>query len=124
MEEVGCPIALAWIAKRAEGWAARLTAAGCWCVFDANEREGVAAGFVEKDADGYCINLDRGTYLCRIWARRSRVCRGYDCNSDFLLQVAVRNKFANIAELVRLAAVAYIQKEIYIRVPPRGNSRN
>ena len=76
--------------------------------------------FVEKSADGYCVNLDRKTHLCSIWAERSRVCRGYDCNSDFLLQVAVRRKFKNIAELVKMAATAYIPKETYIQIPRNG----
>ncbi len=75
--------------------------------------------FVEKDADGFCIHLDRATHLCGIWDRRSRACRGYDCNSDFLLQVALRNRFGNIAELVKMAATAYIPREQYIRIPPR-----
>jgi len=30
----------------------------------------------------------------------------------------VRNEFKNIAELVKLAATAYIPQETYIRVPP------
>lgn len=73
---------------------------------------------MEKDADGYCKHLNRATCLCGIWERRSRTCRGYDCNSDFLLQVAVRNPFKNIAELVRMSTTAYIPKETYIRIPP------
>ena len=77
-----------------------------------------SGSFVEKNADGYCMNLDREICLCRIWEERPRVCRGYDCNSDFLLQVAVRNKFRNIAELARIAATAYIPKETYIQIPP------
>lgn len=56
--------------------------------------------------------------MCSIWESRSRTCRGYDCNSDFLLQVAVRNPFKNIAELARIAARAYIPKETYISIPP------
>lgn len=74
-------------------------------------------GTVEKSPDGYCVHLDREKHLCHIWDQRSRACRGYTCNGDFLLQVAVRNKFSNIAELVRLAAIAYIPKETYISVP-------
>ncbi len=73
---------------------------------------------MKKDADGYCTNLNRETYLCSVWEGRSRTCRGYDCNSDFLLQVAVRNPFKNIAELVKMAATAYIPKETYISIPP------
>jgi hypothetical protein len=83
-------------------------------------RPGVSTGFVGKSADGYCVNLDRETHFCRTWESRSRACRGYDCNSDFLLQVAVRNQFKNIAELVRFAGTAYIRKEDYIQVPTGG----
>lgn len=72
---------------------------------------------MEKDADGFCLNLDRATHRCRNWESRPHVCRSYDCNGDFLLQVAVRHSFGNIAELVRLAATAYIPKETYVRVP-------
>jgi Fe-S-cluster containining protein len=81
-------------------------------------RDGAPAkSFVSKDADGYCVNFDRDTNLCRVWEERSRTCRTYNCNGDFLLQVAVRNKFANIVELVKMAAIAYIPKEDYIQVP-------
>ncbi len=107
-----------WIAQKAARWAAGPTAAACWCVFDAAERAACGNGFVQKGADGLCVNLDRDTYLCRIWETRPSVCRAYDCNGDFLLQVAVRNPFRNIAELVKLATTAYIPKETYIRVPP------
>jgi len=72
---------------------------------------------IEKGADGYCMCLDRETYLCRIWAQRPSVCRGYDCNSDFLLQAALRYQFKNIVELARNAASAYIPKETYMLVP-------
>lgn len=84
---------------------------------DEDERTPSSGSFVAKDADGYCIHLNRENYLCSIWHRRSRTCRGYDCNHDFLLQVALRNPFDNIAELVKLAATAYIPIERHIRVP-------
>ncbi len=102
-------------------WGARPTVAACWCVFDEEERKACGVGFVEKDADGYCKHLNRETYLCRVWEQRSRVCRGYDCNRDFLLQVAVRHSFGNIVELAKLAATAYIPKEAYVRVPAPGD---
>lgn len=73
---------------------------------------------MKKDKDGYCVHLDRDNHRCNIWGKRSRTCRGYDCNGDFLLQVAVRNEFANIVELVRLAANFYIAREFYVQVPP------
>jgi len=88
---------------------------------DPDERHpGVSKGFVEKGADGYCASLDRENHLCRTWEKRSRACRSYDCNGDFLLQVAVRNQFRNIAELVRLATTAYIPQDTYIQVPSGG----
>jgi Fe-S-cluster containining protein len=77
--------------------------------------------FVDKDAQGYCVNLDRETHRCRVWARRPRACREYDCNSDFLLQVALRRRFANIVELVTAAGKEYIPKESYITVPHRNS---
>ncbi len=83
---------------------------------EADDGNVMAHDFVEKGADGYCVHLDRANYLCRIWDERPRVCRGYDCNGDFLLQVAVRHRFRNIAELVKIAATAYIPKETYIQV--------
>ncbi len=85
---------------------------------DEDERTPSGGSFVEKGADGYCKHLDREGHRCTIWDRRSRVCRGYDCNNDFLLQVAVRHSFSNIAELVKIAVAAYIPEEIYVRVPP------
>jgi Fe-S-cluster containining protein len=74
-------------------------------------------GFMDKDEHGYCVNFDRATHLCRIWAKRPRVCREYDCNGDFLLQVAMRREFRNIVELVKAAACDYIPQETYIHVP-------
>lgn len=88
-----------------------------------DERTPCGGNFVEKAADGYCVHLDRADHLCRIWERRARVCRGYDCNRDFLLQVALRNSFNNLAELVKLAATAYIPRETHLRVPPAGVER-
>jgi len=85
-----------------------------------NPGSGISNGFVEKCADGYCVNLDCETHFCRIWENWSRVCRGYDCNGEFLLQLAGRNQFRNIAELVKMAATACIPKETYIQVPPIG----
>lgn len=82
-----------------------------------DERGADGHGTVAKSADGYCEHLDRENYRCKIWAQRSRVCRGYTCNGDFLLQVALRNKFNGLVELVRLAAAAYIPIETYISIP-------
>lgn len=75
-------------------------------------------GFVDKDERGCCVHMDPQSYRCRIWKDRPRVCREYDCNGDFLLQVAVREGFTSIAQLVMKAAQSYIPKETFIRVPP------
>lgn len=76
-----------------------------------------AKGFVDKDADGYCIHIDRRSGRCNNWEKRAKTCREYECNSDFLLQVVLREGFINIAELARAAARAYIPKETYRYVP-------
>jgi uncharacterized protein len=88
-----------------------------------NEVNDNASGrFIEKGADGFCICLDRKTYLCKIWAERSSVCRGYDCNYDLLLQAALRHKFGNIVELARISSSAYIPKDTYKQVPYKKTS--
>lgn len=89
---------------------------------DPDEREpttdgSVAKGYVDKHENGDCIHLDTEKLLCRIWHKRPRVCREYECNSDFLLQVAIRNGFTSIGRLVKDASNAFIPKETYIEVP-------
>lgn len=74
-------------------------------------------GYVDKTADGYCINFDRQTNLCKNWLERPRACREYSCNGELLLQVAMRHEFKNIVELVKLAATAYIPVETYVSIP-------
>ena len=74
-------------------------------------------GCVDKSPDGFCVHLDRGTQRCGIWDRRPRVCREYDCNSDYLLQVAVRNGVRNIVQLSRDALRTHISKESWVRIP-------
>lgn len=81
---------------------------------------GVANGLVEKGPDGACIHLDRENQLCRIWAQRPRICRGYHCNDDIFLQIVLRDGFKDIVTLARAAAKAYIPRETYVRVP--GNN--
>jgi len=81
-------------------------------------------GFMDKDPDGYCIHFDRERRICRNWERRPRVCREYHCNSDFLLQVALRQEFRNLAELLKLAGQAYIPSELYRRVPLLGETQS
>jgi Fe-S-cluster containining protein len=80
-------------------------------------------GFVDKNAQGLCIHMDPETGRCGIWETRPEVCREYTCNDDFLLQVALREDFANIAELARKASIAYIPKETFIKVPAIGPAR-
>jgi len=74
-------------------------------------------GFVDKDSEGYCIHFDRDSSRCTNWAKRPKVCREYECNSDFLLQVVLREGFSNIADLAKAAVNAYILKENYIKIP-------
>lgn len=94
---------------------------------DPDEREParpgeVAKGFVDKDPEsGVCVHFDTQTSLCRIWARRPRVCRAYSCNDDFLLQVVLRHGFRSLATLLKVARHAYIPKETYVFVPHRNH---
>lgn len=101
----------------------------CWLLvrLDPDEREPgdgrtAAKGFVDKDTDGCCVHLDQRTNLCRVWERRPRICREYDCNTDFLLQVVLAEGFTSVVQLVRAAVRAYIPKEMFIRVPYRGQA--
>lgn len=71
---------------------------------------------VDKDPrSGLCIHLDPETYSCRVWARRPRLCRDYDCNSDPLLQVVLEQGFVDLATLVRarLPATAEVRRVPY-----------
>jgi Fe-S-cluster containining protein len=76
-----------------------------------------AKGFVDKDETGICVHLNRETWGCDIWETRPETCREYDCNSDFLLQIVLREGFTNIADVAKKAATAYIPKESYITIP-------
>lgn len=76
-----------------------------------------AKGYVDKDAQGLCVHMDSETWRCKIWQTRPSTCREYCCNNDFMLQVAIREGFTNIADLARKASVSYIPKETYIKVP-------
>lgn len=56
---------------------------------------------LDKDTrDGLCVYFERDTGRCGIWERRPRTCREYECNSDPLLQVVLREGYSS---LVRLA---------------------
>lgn len=76
-----------------------------------------AKGFVDKDEKGLCVHLNREHWGCNIWQERPQICREYDCNSDFLLQIVLREGFTNIADVARKAATAYIPKENQIQIP-------
>jgi hypothetical protein len=76
-----------------------------------------AKGFVDKDPEGYCIYYNQESGLCDNWEKRPKVCREYECNSDFMLQVVLREGFTNIAELAKAASKAFIPKECYIKIP-------
>jgi hypothetical protein len=74
-------------------------------------------GCVDKAPDGLCIHLDRETQHCGIWNARPRVCREYDCNSDYLLQVAVTVGVKNIVQLSRDSLNTHIPRENWVRIP-------
>lgn len=78
---------------------------------------GIKKGFVDKDPEGYCVHIDRKTGKCNNWENRPKVCREYECNSDFLLQVVIREGFINIAELAKASVNVLIPKESYIHIP-------
>jgi hypothetical protein len=77
-------------------------------------------GFVDKAPDGLCINLDRETHRCLIWDKRPRICREYDCNYDYLLQVAIRLGVKNIAQLSKDSLQVRIAQEDFIKIPVCG----
>jgi len=77
----------------------------------------VAKGFVDKDVDGYCIHFDREKFMCAIWNMRPKICSAYNCNNDFLLQVAIRKSFTNQVDLVNLAGTMNQADEELILVP-------
>lgn len=77
----------------------------------------IPKGCVDKAADGLCIHLDRVTQRCGTWETRPRVCREYDCNGDYLLQVAVRVGVKNIVQLSRDTLTTRVPREDWVRVP-------
>ena len=77
----------------------------------------IPKGFVDKDPEGYCIHFDRDSGICNNWEKRPKICREYECNSDFMLQVVLREGFVNIAELAKASVRIYIPKETYIYIP-------
>lgn len=56
---------------------------------------------VDKDPEtGRCIHQNLSNGLCRIWERRPRICREYDCNKDDCLQLVLRDGFRSLMKLV------------------------
>lgn len=76
-----------------------------------------ARGYVDKDCNGLCIHMDTETWLCKIWENRPETCREYTCNSDFKLQIVLREGFTSIVDLARKTTTAYIPKETFITIP-------
>ena len=81
-------------------------------------------GFVDKTPDGYCINFNRQSGLCDNWMNRPKVCRAYSCNKDDLLQVALREKFTSLVDLVKKAQTMFIPKENYKFIPFCSDDEN
>jgi Fe-S-cluster containining protein len=80
-----------------------------------------AKGCVDKSPDGFCIHLDRAALRCKHRESRPRVCREYDCNTDYLSQVALRTGVKNMMQLSREALRVRILREDWIEIP--GSSR-
>lgn len=89
---------------------------------DEDERDHSVAGTpkscVDKDAEGYCVHVDRETGWCRNWEARPRLCRRYDCNSDPMLQVVLRDGFTS---LVRMVTAPLPPRETWKKVPLRSS---
>jgi len=75
------------------------------------------ARFLEKADDGLCIYLDKETFRCGIWEKRPEICRSFDCNTDFLLQVAVKEPFESIVDLTKKAQSIYLPSHLWVKVP-------
>jgi hypothetical protein len=54
-----------------------------------------------------------------MWQRRPSICRAYDCNTDPLLQVVLRDGFRSLRELVVARPVAAAER---VTVPSKGAS--
>ena len=80
------------------------------------------ARFLEMADDGLCMYLDRETFRCGIWDTRPEICRSFDCNTDFLLQVAVKEQFESIVELTAKVRPIYLPNHLWVKVPKTGDS--
>lgn len=79
-------------------------------------------GCVDKAPDGLCVHLDRATQRCGVWEKRPRVCREYDCNTDYLLQVAVRVGVKNIVQLSKDSLTLQVPRTDWVRIPGCGDA--
>lgn len=56
---------------------------------------------VDKDpSSGRCIYLDDDQNCCTVYTQRPKICREYDCRTDPLLQVALKEGFHSLPRLV------------------------
>lgn len=78
--------------------------------------------YIEKDASGYCIHLERESGRCGIWQRRPQVCREYSCNDDVMLQVVLRDGFSSVVKLALAATREFIPRELWRQIPAVGLS--
>lgn len=79
-----------------------------------------AKGFVDKDENGYCIHIDKTTWMCGNWENRPEICREYSCNTDPLLQTVLKEGFTNIADVAKKSAAQYIPIELYKSIPVKS----
>ena len=83
----------------------------------AHEREpGSMKSCVDKAPDGLCLHLDRVSFRCGIWARAPAICAAYDCGTDPLLQVVLREGFTSLVKLV--TSRLRVPRGEWIRIPP------
>lgn len=81
-----------------------------------------AKGFVDKDEKGYCVHINKETWMCENWDNRPEVCREYSCNDDPLLQTILKDGFTNIAEVAKCSVANPIPKEQHKFIPKLGEN--
>lgn len=86
-----------------------------------HEREpGSPKSCVDKAPDGLCLHIDRVSFRCAIWDRAPAICRAYDCSTDPLLQIVLREGFTSLVRLV--TSPTSVPKEEWITIQ-RGVKR-
>lgn len=82
----------------------------------AHERDpGSPKSCVDKAPDGLCLHIDRATFRCAVWEGAPAICRAYDCSTDPLLQIVLREGFSSLVQLVGSRRV--VPKEEWITIP-------